>query len=156
MGRFRVGVRLMAAFTVVVVLFLVALFVGWTGVGGIASGSHTTSRTSQAAYAASAAVYNMRISQAQAPTTNEGYQRGQRQQRGWPTPAWNSCCIEHGREQGATPGGQRAERRVGRSGGRHVRAGVGHHRGAGRLRLMSRNSATLLELVGHFTVDAGQ
>ncbi|MFN8111527.1 MAG: methyl-accepting chemotaxis protein [Thermoleophilia bacterium] len=65
MGRFRVGVRLMAAFTVVVVLFLVALFVGWTGVGGIASGSHTTSRTSQAAYAASAAVYNMRISQAQ-------------------------------------------------------------------------------------------
>jgi len=60
-----IGRQVGSALAAVVLIFSVALAVGWSSLGSVSSGTERYSKISNAAYAAAVASYNMRISQAQ-------------------------------------------------------------------------------------------
>ncbi|MFN8122691.1 MAG: methyl-accepting chemotaxis protein [Thermoleophilia bacterium] len=61
----KVGQRLMLAFGLTAAVFLTAIAVGWVKIGSVADGQREFATASSRAHAAGAAVYNMRVSQAQ-------------------------------------------------------------------------------------------
>ena len=65
LSKLRIGPRLAVAFGLVALVFLIALAIGWSRVGTVASGQGAYADTANRANAAAAAAYNMRISQAQ-------------------------------------------------------------------------------------------